>query len=210
MRTPDSHRIRTIRYRSPPPDPVGLQTICVCKGYLNSKGIWWARNTIFRVIPGPWYFRVGPGPESTNILPFHGIPWKYTDWVVMPTQAGPCFWGYTRMPRCLSGQWMPLSPRFVRTSDEIRNWRHLWDPLFDIYTRDWPSKLIDHFGQIDCADILIPDFFLAFSVICEIIIVLFWDESSWLEINYLRNGHWEIESWFVLLLEFGSQTTGCN
>jgi hypothetical protein len=33
MRTPDSHGIRTIRYGSPPPDPVELQTIFMCEGY---------------------------------------------------------------------------------------------------------------------------------------------------------------------------------
>ncbi len=62
MRTPDSRRIHIIRYGcygSPPPDPVKLQTI-LCKGYLNSKGIWWTQNTISRVIPGPWYLCVGP------------------------------------------------------------------------------------------------------------------------------------------------------
>jgi hypothetical protein len=28
MRTPDSHWIRTIRYRSPPPDLIGLGLVC--------------------------------------------------------------------------------------------------------------------------------------------------------------------------------------
>jgi hypothetical protein len=66
MWTPDSHRIHTRWYGSPSPDLVELQTI-LCKGYLNSKGIWWTRNTISRVIPRPWYLRVGlalPKPPS--------------------------------------------------------------------------------------------------------------------------------------------------
>ena len=43
MRTPDSHRIRTIRYGPPPPDPIGLELL-LCKGYLASKASEWIRE----------------------------------------------------------------------------------------------------------------------------------------------------------------------
>jgi len=33
MRNPDSHRISTIRYGPPPPDPIGLELL-LCKGRL--------------------------------------------------------------------------------------------------------------------------------------------------------------------------------
>jgi hypothetical protein len=36
MRTPDSHRICTIRYGPPPPDLIGLELL-LCKGYSASK-----------------------------------------------------------------------------------------------------------------------------------------------------------------------------
>ena len=32
MRTPDSHRIRTVLYGFPPPDPIGLDLLMFCKG----------------------------------------------------------------------------------------------------------------------------------------------------------------------------------
>ncbi len=98
-----------------------------------------------------------------------------------PVQAGSYFWDYTRMPGCLISQWMPLIPRFIRTSDEIRNWRRLWDPLFNIYTRDWPSELRDHFGQIDCTDILIT--YIFFGNFCNL-----WD-------NYCFNLRWVFLAW---------------
>jgi hypothetical protein len=43
MRTPDSHRIRTIRYGPPPPDPVGLE-LFLCKGNLASRTSEWTRE----------------------------------------------------------------------------------------------------------------------------------------------------------------------
>ena len=101
------------------------------------------------------------------------------------------------MPRCLIGQWMPLSPRFIRKSDEIRNWRRLWDPLFrHLYKRltvrtfgpfwaNWLCRYVNHW------------FFPAFSVICEIIIVLIWDEYSlaWDQLSEKWTlGDWELIS----------------
>ncbi len=169
----------------------------MCIGYLILRHL---VDPKYHLLSHSWimvFSRESGSPKTTTILPFMVIPWKYTDWVVMPTQAGPCFWGYTRVPRCLMNAVKSKIYQNVRWDKKLKR------TLYDIYTRDWPSELIDQCGQIDCADIFIPDFFPAFSVICEIIIVLIWDESSWLEINYLRNGHWEIEKGdTVLLLEF--------
>jgi hypothetical protein len=43
MQTPDSHRIRTIRYGPPPPDPIGLELL-LCKGYSASRTSEWTRE----------------------------------------------------------------------------------------------------------------------------------------------------------------------
>jgi hypothetical protein len=43
MRTPDSHRIRTIQYGPPPPDPIGLELL-LCKGYSASTTSEWTRQ----------------------------------------------------------------------------------------------------------------------------------------------------------------------
>jgi hypothetical protein len=65
MRTPDSHRARTVRYSPPPPDPVGLQHF-LCKGTYHLGHLVVARNAISRVIPGPWYYRAGPQPPKVT------------------------------------------------------------------------------------------------------------------------------------------------
>jgi hypothetical protein len=85
MRTPDSHRIRTVRYGSPPPDPVGLQTIFMCERHLVDPEyhiLSFPRKTVFRVgldSPPRYHHFCGPlngygldGYNSSLLRPFGG------------------------------------------------------------------------------------------------------------------------------------------
>ncbi len=66
MRTPDSHRIRTVWYGSPPPDPVGLQTIFMCERYLNLRHL---VDPKYRNPEFSWImvFLRGSGSQNTTI-----------------------------------------------------------------------------------------------------------------------------------------------
>ena len=75
MRTPDSHRIRTVRYGSPPPDPIGLSSHV----FVRVPGIWITHEAQAMLCLWPDQCHPGPaGPPNPRAyhtrlpLPFYG------------------------------------------------------------------------------------------------------------------------------------------
>ncbi len=148
MQTPDSSRIRAVRYWSPP-DPIEPQTSCMCEGYNYKALVTWNNASHISRIP---VFLCGSGLPQTPFLPWTGMVW-----MVHNSNRSMPFGG-----RCQNAFWMPTvnecrqirSVRFVRKLYEIRDWkddiqiRHV-DILREIDHRSTRK----HYGQIHSEDI---------------------------------------------------------
>jgi hypothetical protein len=141
MRTPDSHRIRTVGYGSPPPDPIEPQTSCMCEGYILRH--WWHEipHSEFSWIT---VFLCESGLPQT---PF--IPWTSTVWMVQQYSPAHTIWG-----RCRNAFWMPtvnecrqIDPSDSSDSQRLKRWhsdpscRHFYERL----TVDLPRKILGKF-----------------------------------------------------------------
>ncbi len=72
MRTPDSHRIRTIRYGSTPPDLIGLELLMFCKGIRHLDHPRGTGNAMPCSRTNAIQVRQVPNPPSLPCLP--GLP----------------------------------------------------------------------------------------------------------------------------------------
>jgi hypothetical protein len=69
MQTPDSHWVRTVHTVPLLRIQLGCKRFS-CKGTYHLGHLVEARYTISRVIPGPWYYRMGPEPPKPPELSF--------------------------------------------------------------------------------------------------------------------------------------------
>ncbi len=136
MRTPDSHRIRTVPYGFPPPDPMGPnQNACVKGTFLRH---WW-HEIPHPIFHGHWYFRVGPvflkHHFSQNRYGMDGLQFKPVHTV----------WGRRR-----NALWIPEVNKClpIDLSDSSVKRKVMWDqrlkrqhfdPSCWHFTRDWPQ-----------------------------------------------------------------------
>jgi hypothetical protein len=170
MRTPDLHRIHTVRYGSPPPDP--------CSWAANNLHVWKVPILRHLVDPkhhilsycGKLYF---PWVQIRPIPPFYGSLNGYElDDDVDSSRLTP-FGGFTRMPECLLVNkclWSEICHiRQIHMRLEIEDNIHMC--YADIYTRDWPSESSSYFwANLQCR-YFNHQFFSLHFVNCEIIIV---------------------------------------
>ncbi len=89
----------------------------LCKGTYHLGHLVEARDAISRVIPGPWYYCVGPEPPKPPELcfsyHFYGNLLNSYSLDGHPLQPGPWVWGVP--PECLDAwldHWMQISQRF--------------------------------------------------------------------------------------------------
>ncbi len=102
MRTQDSHRIRTTRYGSPPPDPIGLE-LFLCKGNSASRVSEWTRECYALSPDHTIQVQYPPNSECHLLLPFYGNSPELIRYgrASIPTRLM-SLGLLVRMPRCLS------------------------------------------------------------------------------------------------------------
>ncbi len=126
MRTPDSHRIRTIRYGPPPTDPIGLE-LFICKGKLGILDFWVDQGML---CPETGPCHLGPVvPKLMNTIFYYHfmvIPPELTRYgrASIPTRLE-SLGLFLRMPRCLSWNSNADKPELFWCL--IRIWRLNWE-----------------------------------------------------------------------------------
>jgi hypothetical protein len=119
-------RIRSVPYGTVP--LLRIQLGCkhfLCKGTYHLGHLVEAQDAISWVIPGPWYYHVGPEPPKPPELSFSYhfmvIPLTHKVWTGIHFSLAHEFGGPTRMPRCLIRfSYADKSEIFKRP---IRNWK---------------------------------------------------------------------------------------
>jgi hypothetical protein len=99
MQTLDSHRIPTVRYGSPPLDPVGLQTIYMCERYLNLRHL---VDPKYRNPEFSWIMVFSRGSGSQNTTIFYDSPEHIRTGWSCQFRTAHAFGTFARMP------WMPV------------------------------------------------------------------------------------------------------
>ncbi len=117
----------------------------LCKGTYHLGHLVEAQDAISWVIPGPWYYRVGPEPPKPPELSFsyhfYGNPLNSYSLDGHPLQPGPWVWGVP--PECLDA-WldfpMPISPIFsnVRCPASQVKRRPKCDRIAPSHPLSWP------------------------------------------------------------------------